>query len=318
VTALEPHNARYLQSLRDLIAPGAMLEELALYAEVCRAIRLSPFGEQIALIGRHDKKAGRVVYRPQILIAGRRTIADRTGDLLGVEGPVWCGPRVDGELRWADVWTEDGANRPPYCARVLVHKRGWVNPANGTAKWSEFAQRDRDGHLTGLWQTMPSHMLGVRAESLALRRAFSAAIADAQDIIDDHYGAEAADDDPPAADPDVLEPPRPAVPYPPVVDLGRVDAGSARDLDRRARLLADVDPDRGAQLRGIWLERFAGRQAPRVDSGDYTPADARYFTDALERLEAAADLAPDAVYDDDPDAYEGGATRYDPDDGDAA
>ena len=96
----------------------------------------------------------------------------RTGELQGIEGPVWCGPRVDGELEWRELWDED---EKPYAARVLVYRKGWVKPANGTCKWSEFAvyiDKDRT-ELGPMWVKMPSHMLGKVAESLALRRAFS-------------------------------------------------------------------------------------------------------------------------------------------------
>ena len=64
-----------------------------------------------------------------------------------------------------------------YAARCLVIVDGWDRPANGTAKWSEFAQwtKGRDGaaRLVRMWGRMPAHMLGKCAESLALRRAFS-------------------------------------------------------------------------------------------------------------------------------------------------
>jgi hypothetical protein len=156
--------------LRDQIAPGASDEELAFFAQVCARLDLSPFADQIVLIGRWDKRAGRTVYRHQLTVAGRRTLAVRTGRLAGIEGPVWCGPRNEaGDLEWRDVWDRDG---DPYCARVLVHVHGWHVPANGTAKWSEFAQYDSNGKPLPLWRSMPAHMLGKCAESLALRRAF--------------------------------------------------------------------------------------------------------------------------------------------------
>jgi hypothetical protein len=87
-------------------------------------------------------------------------------------GPEWCGPRRDklAALEWREVWDED--DETPYAARVLVHVLDWDHPANGTVKWSEFAQTDRRGNLTRSWRTMPSHMLGKVAESLALRRGF--------------------------------------------------------------------------------------------------------------------------------------------------
>jgi hypothetical protein len=160
-------------------------EELRHFARVCTALELSPFAGQIVLIGRHDRRAARVVYRPQITVDGRRARAERTGLLDGIDGPEWCGPRRFDEtgdrlprpklpLEWEDVWTDDEAF--PYCARVLVLRKDWSRPANGTAKWSEFAQYvpapNGGQKLSPFWYRMPSHMLGKVAESLALRRAF--------------------------------------------------------------------------------------------------------------------------------------------------
>lgn len=184
-------NAATIAVLRDQIAPGAADDELAYFAAVCARLELSPFADQIVLIGRWDSRVGRKVYRHQITVAGRRTLAARTGKLVGIEGPVWCGPRDErGELVWADVWDDD--REPPYCARCLVHVDGWVTPANGTAKWSEFAQLNRDGTVSPMWQQMPSHMLGKVAESMALRRAFPDVIR--PDLIGGANGPELADD----------------------------------------------------------------------------------------------------------------------------
>ena len=164
-----------LDLIRDQLAPGATDDELTYFGAVADRLELDPFAGHIVLIGRYDGKAEREIYRPQITVAGRRTIASRTGELVGIDGPVWCGPRnADGELVWSEVWDGDGY---PYCARALVYRRGWHVPANGTAKWSEFAQygkADNQGERRPLktWAQMPSHMLGKVAESMALRRAF--------------------------------------------------------------------------------------------------------------------------------------------------
>jgi hypothetical protein len=161
-----------IRVLREQIAPEATDEELAYFAQVCQRLELSPFADHICLIGRYDSRVGRKVHRHQITVAGRRTLAARTGNLRGIDGPVWSGPRdAQGNLNWLEVWDDDN-NKPPYCARVLVYVEGWLKPANGTAKWSEFSQTDNKGNLLPLWRKMPSHMLGKVAESLALRRAF--------------------------------------------------------------------------------------------------------------------------------------------------
>jgi hypothetical protein len=164
--------------LREQIAPGATDLELAHFANVCHELDLSPWADQIVLIGRYDKRAnkgrGGVVHRHQITVAGRRALATRTGRPYRVEGPMWCGPRNEaGDLVWVDVWDQEGAENAPYAARCLVYFTEFAEPAaNGTAKWSEFAQYDSNGKPMPTWRQMPSHMLGKVAESLALRRAF--------------------------------------------------------------------------------------------------------------------------------------------------
>lgn len=168
-----------VEVLREQIAPGARDEELRHFGRVCTVLDLSPFAGQICLIGRYDRRVGETVYRPQITVDGRRARAERTGQLVGIDGPVWCGPRrftASGEklpLEWEEVWTDD--RQVPYCARTLVYRRGWERPANGTAKWSEFVQTVPVGDsrkLSPFWSKMPSHMLGKVSESMALRRAF--------------------------------------------------------------------------------------------------------------------------------------------------
>lgn len=171
-----------LDVLRDQIAPGASDEELAYFGEVCRRTELDPFANHIVLIGRRDGRVGRVVFRPQITVAGRRTLAARTGELVGNPGPEWAAPGPNGHAErdehgaivWRELWDDD--NTYPYAARCLVYRRGYERPANGTVKWSEFAQWARPAQgpprLERAWAQMPSHMLGKVAESLALRRAF--------------------------------------------------------------------------------------------------------------------------------------------------
>lgn len=175
---VEPYGADRLDIFRAHFAPDATNAELELFAKVCERLDLDPFAEQIVLIGRWDSRVNRVVHRHQVTVAGRRAIAARTGRLVRVDGPVWCAPRNPpkvGPLVWDDVWTGEN-NDPPYAARVLIYtpESGDQPAANGTAKWSEFAQytTTKRDQLSPLWRRMPSHMLGKVAESMALRRAF--------------------------------------------------------------------------------------------------------------------------------------------------
>jgi len=188
-----------MAKLKQQFAPAAEDDDIAYFREVAIHLELDPWAGHLYLIP-YDG-----VYRPQIAVAGRRWIAQRTGRLRGIDGPYWCGPRrftPEGErlpLDWLEVWDDD--DNYPYCARTLVLVDGWKVPANGTAKWSEFSKwttgRNDEPKLTKTWAAMPSHMLGKVSESMALRRGFSevqAAVAYVGGTDDDELEAEAAAD----------------------------------------------------------------------------------------------------------------------------
>jgi len=179
---------RVVDALRAQYGQKASPAELEVFAAAARHLRLSIPAREIALVPYGN------VNQIQITIDGRRTIAQRTGRLRGIQGPEWCGPRrydKNGNklpLEWEDVWTGDGT---PYAARVLVHVDGWDMPANGTAKFAEFYRP-----VSPVWKEKPSHMLGITAEKMALRRGFSSeigkALADLADITGDY---QTVDDD---------------------------------------------------------------------------------------------------------------------------
>jgi len=150
---------REAELIANVIARGLTPVELSAFAAVCRHTQLDPFRRQIYAI----KRGG--VMGIQVAIDGYRSIAARSGDYMGQIGPEWCGP--DGD--WRDVWTSD---TPPAAARVGVRRRGWDEPVFATVTYREFRQE------TTTWKAMPAHMLAVRAESHALRRAFPETFAD--------------------------------------------------------------------------------------------------------------------------------------------
>jgi hypothetical protein len=187
MTELERYDAGALdlETIRQQFAPKATNLELQYFAQVCRHLNLDPWAGHVYLIGRrqktrdeHGRDNWRLVHKPQISVAGRRAIASRTGRLVGIEGPYWCGPRRFDDagaklpLEWTELWDDD--DNLPYAARCLVWPAGWKMPANGTVKWSEFAVYEDAGQtkLGRFWKHSPSHMLGKVAESLALRRGF--------------------------------------------------------------------------------------------------------------------------------------------------
>jgi hypothetical protein len=275
---------RLAQVVRDQMAPDASDAELAYFIAAGNRLGLSPLAGHIVLIGRYDKRLRRNVHRPQITIDGRRLIASRTGKLRGIEGPVWCGPRERGELIWREVWDDD--ERYPYCARCLVYVDGWTMPANGTTKWSEFAQRDNAGALTATWRQMPSHMLGKVAESLALRRAFADVIGAAEASID-------------------------ALPDPVEDDSDRalrpVDSYAAEIAERVEALDADTRNALGVYLaaqRIAWppetpgalrrVERWLDATAEQAEQADRARAAQDRDAEEPESTEPAADLRPES------------------------
>lgn len=159
--------------------------EVFAFLHLCQRAQLDPFANEAYLIGRKERVNGqeRTKYTVQTGIDGFRTIAERTGQYQGKEGPWWCGP--DGQF--TDVWLGDG---PPAAARITIHRAG-IGPLTATVLYKEFVplkkvwegtgntrrpKRDESGaevtEPMGMWPKMPAHMLAKCAEALAIRQAF--------------------------------------------------------------------------------------------------------------------------------------------------
>lgn len=147
--------------------PKATPAEVALFEEVCRRTGLSPYARQVYPIKRSVREGRDYVDRWsfQVSIDGFRLIAERTGAYRGQTTPLFCG--VDGV--WKELWL---SAEPPTAAKVGVLRSDFDAPLYAIAKWSEYAQRTRDGSLTSMWAKMASLMLAKVAEALALRKAF--------------------------------------------------------------------------------------------------------------------------------------------------
>lgn len=131
-------------------APRAVVEA---FAAAVRRTNLDPTAKQIYAVQIGGK------WSIIVGIDGMRVVAQRTGEYLGQTPIQWTG---DG-INWVDVWL---SKEKPLAARVGVRRKGFAEPLISVITWAEF------GKTTGQWAKMPAHMIGIRCESHALRRAF--------------------------------------------------------------------------------------------------------------------------------------------------
>lgn len=96
-------------------------------------------------------------------IDGFRAVAQRSHDYEGQTPIQWTGDGVT----WVDAWLSP---EKPLAARVGVYRKGFREPLVQVVTWAEFGVEPR--FKGDNWGTRPAHMLGIRAESHALRRAF--------------------------------------------------------------------------------------------------------------------------------------------------
>lgn len=143
-----------VELVRTSLCADATDAEFAFFIGMCQQRKLDPLARQAYFI---KDKRGRVMN--QVSIDGFRLIAQRTGEYEGQTQPQWCGR--DGV--WRDVWV---ASEPPLAARCGVYRKGFREPVYSIAHWREFHRG------TPVWSEKKAHMLHVRAETLALRRAF--------------------------------------------------------------------------------------------------------------------------------------------------
>lgn len=146
--------------IKKTVAIGATDLELKMFLAQCTRTGLDALTRQIYFI--KDKK-GKVQI--QTSIDGFRLIAERSDKYEGQTKPEWCGE--DGQ--WKDIWLN---KEPPKAARVGVYKRGFREALYAVALFDEYCQTNYEGHLTFMWNKMPSLMISKVAESLALRKAF--------------------------------------------------------------------------------------------------------------------------------------------------
>jgi len=134
-------------------------EELEMVINFCRATKLNPFLGQVWVQKRWVKKLNKEVATVQTKIDGLRAIAHNHG-LCGIEPTQWSG-------------SGDSLKATVCVLKKLSNAPGDIARFYGEAKFSEYAQRDRDNNITAMWLDRPEIMLEKCAEAKALRRGFS-------------------------------------------------------------------------------------------------------------------------------------------------
>lgn len=137
--------------------------ELDDWGRACMARRLDPFDRQIYLAFLNGR------WTWFIGVHGRLTIALRTGQVEGMEGPFFCAKREGLERAqppdWQELWDGPG---PPHAAKFVVYRKGWTRHPVGIAPWSYYG----DGKTSPAWVDKPALMLGYKAITRALNLVF--------------------------------------------------------------------------------------------------------------------------------------------------
>lgn len=146
--------------IAEQVAPDANGSELELFLTVAKARGLDPFARQIHAVHRWDGRKKKNVMSIQTGIDGLRAIAQRSGEYVGNDDPVYLEGGPD--------------QRYPLSATVTVWRlvQGQRCAFTATARWDEYCAKNREGDPTPMWRRMPRLMLAKCAEALALRKAF--------------------------------------------------------------------------------------------------------------------------------------------------
>jgi phage recombination protein Bet len=144
-----------------IIPKGTPVEQIKIFAAVCRERNLSPFSKQIYLIPRGGK------YTIQTSIDGLRAIAERTGKYIASGDYLFNDNRTQFQL------IQEGVKHPLTATVTITKGNGVQGQYTATANWDSYYPGESLGTL---WRKFPFLMLGKCAEALALRKAFPEAI----------------------------------------------------------------------------------------------------------------------------------------------
>lgn len=224
--ALAPSvDVQAIQAAKTAIFPKDGTDaEFHLFLAFCQRTGLDPLRKQVYAM----KMQGKLTI--MVGIDGIRTQAGRSGLYLGSTEPLYCG--ADGV--WTDVWLKQ---EPPHACKVGVFRRGAPQPTYATILYSEF-KIDTNPN----WKQRPAHMLAIRAEAHALKKAFPA------ELQDFHHGEPEEFPAPAAGQTTITEEPVP-MPHPRAVQA--LQAGEKDTYSESKGLPAPQERPEGADLKAI-------------------------------------------------------------------
>jgi phage recombination protein Bet len=154
-------NKEEFDLIRSQIAPEATAEELKLFLYQAQLTGLNPLTRQLYCIHRNVKQGANWIKKMtiQTSIDGFRVIAERSGTYGGQSEP---------------IFTYDKEGKLVSCKVSVFRFRENVRyeAAVGVAYWDEYAPKNNEGKVTGMWAKMEHTMLAKVAESLALRKSY--------------------------------------------------------------------------------------------------------------------------------------------------
>lgn len=227
-------HAAYLEAKRDLIRQMCLPKDfqgddalLETVLEIGKLRGLNPIVKQYWVIPRGGKPS------IETSIDGLRLIASRTGAYAGSDLPVYD--------------TED-AEYPQRCT-ITVYRlvQGERCPFSAVVRWSEFGKAQYAARYDNLWKTKPYHMMAIRAESHALKKAFPEETSG--------LSVEGEGDDAPGG-----------APEPPLKASGMLPSGLKEEQFARLEVEAGgrgIALSRGMTL-GQMAEAIAARGGPRI------------------------------------------------------
>jgi phage recombination protein Bet len=152
-TKIDYSDSQIIETLKNTVAVGATVSELALFIEYCKSTGLNPFKKEIWFI--KEPKTGRLQMMTGI--NGFWTLANSFDTFDGAETGMID---KDGE------WVKSVSGNDFIGAWCRVYRKDRRIPMEGEALLADY----RKGF--GLWQSAPRIMIKKVAESIALRKAF--------------------------------------------------------------------------------------------------------------------------------------------------